>query len=257
MNTNKIAYNKYVAEILGTLLLALVAALSGTGLTSIIFVGITLAFIVYLFGGVSGAHVNPAFTIAALTMKKIKWQDAVLYICAQLIGAGLALIILKNVQGFTFNEVSSIQGLTLLTLFKSEVVGTAIFSMAFSAVVNEKTEKGVNGFVIGLGLFLGLLFANIISGGMAVLNPAVVVGNNLINWATILGPIVGALIGAWLYRVVAFGSFCSGCGKNCDCSSCDKKDELSSEVAHSHAHTHAHTHEHNHGATEHSEDSQN
>lgn len=226
MNTNKISYNKYVAEIIGTLMLVLVVALSGAGLSAIIFAGMALAFIVYLFGDVSGAHVNPAFTIAALTMKKIKWQDAVLYICAQLIGAGIALIVLKNLPGFTFTDISNMPNLTAWTMFKSEIIGAIIFAFAFSAVIHGKTTKSNVGFVVGMGLFFGLLAANIITGGVGILNPAVSIGTNMLNWATIIGPIVGALIGAWLYRFITLGNFC-GCHPDCDgtcaCGFCHKK----------------------------------
>jgi len=217
MNTNKISYNKYVAEIIGALILVMVVALSGAGLSAIIFVGLAYAFVVYLFGDISGAHANPAFTIAALTMKKIKWQDAILYICAQLIGAGLGLIILKNI-GFTFMDIKSIESLTLSKLFFAEVIGSAVFAMAFAASLHGKTTKSNNGLILGFGLFFGLLFANIITQGVGILNPAIAIGVSVLNWATILGPIAGALIGAWLYRFTVLGNLC-GCNSTCD-SSC-------------------------------------
>ena len=225
MNTNKIAYNKYVAEIIGTLMLVLVVALSGSGLSVIIFAGIALAFIVYLFGDVSGAHFNPAFTIAAWTMKKIKWQDAILYICAQLIGAGIALMILKNIPGFTFTDINAIPNLTIGSIFRAEVIGTAVFALGFAAMIHGKTTRSNVGFVVGVGLFFGLLFANM-AGGVGVLNPAVAIGANLLNWATILGPIIGALIGAWIYRFIVLGNFCgcnSSCENTCGCGFCHKK----------------------------------
>ena len=225
MNTNKISYNKYVAEIIGTLILVLVVALSGSGLSVIIFAGLAYAFIVYLFGDISGAHANPAFTIAAWTLKKIKWQEAILYICAQLIGAGIALIILKNIAGFQFTNINAIEGLTVWTLLKAEIIGTAIFAMAFAAVLYGKTTKSNVGFVAGVGLFFGLLFANM-AGGVGVLNPSVAVGANLLNWATIVGPIIGALIGVWLYRFIVLGNFCgcnSSCDESCFCGFCHRK----------------------------------
>ncbi|MEI6553319.1 MAG: aquaporin [bacterium] len=231
MNTNKISYNKYLAEIIGALLLVLVVALSGSGLSVIIFAAIAYAFIVYLFGEVSGAHANPAFTIAAWTMKKIKWQDALLYICAQLIGAGIALIILKNITGFQFTNINAIDGLTIWAILKSEIIGTAIFAMAFAAALHGKATKSNVGLVLGFGLFFGLLFANM-AGGVGVLNPAVAIGANLLNWATIVGPIIGALIGAWLYRFIVLGNLC-GCGTACDstcgCGFCHKNKAMNNE----------------------------
>ena len=243
MNTNKFAYNKYVAEILGTLLLVLVAVtapvLLGSGFLGIIVSSVALIFIVYLFGNVSGAHVNPALTISALTMKKISWQDAVLYVCSQLIGAGIALMIIKNIPSFPFADLAS-KGLSTGSLFAGEFVGTMIFAMAFSAVINGKTEKGTNGFVIGFGLLFGLLFANIISGGVGSLNPAVALGSNLMNWVLFVAPILGAIVGAWAYKIVAFGSICgcdSLCDDSCGCGFCHKK----AKAVHSHTHEHAHS----------------
>ncbi len=228
MNTNKISYNKYVAEIIGTLMLVLVVALSGAGLSAIVFAGLVLAFIVYLFGDISGAHVNPAFTIAALSMKKIKWQDAVLYICSQLIGAGLALIILKNIPDFKFTDINALGSASAWKIFMAEIVGMIIFSFGFSAVLYKKTTKSNSGFIVGMGLFFGLLAANIITGGIGVLNPAVAIGTNMLNWATIIAPIIGALIGTWLYRFMVIGSFCgcdACCGKSCGgCGTCKKSE---------------------------------
>ena len=183
----------------------------------------------YLFGDVSGAHVNPAFTIAALTMKKIKWQDAVLYICSQLIGAAIALIILKNIPDFKFMDLgTAMPELSMMTIFMAEIVGSAIFAMAFSAVLHGRTTKSNAGFVIGMGLFFGLLAANIMTKGVGMVNPAVSIGTNVINWATIIGPIVGALIGAWLYKFIVLGKLCdkdSACGSDNESNCCGESKE--------------------------------
>ena len=224
MNTNKIAYNKYVAEIIGTLILVLVVALSGSQIV-LIFSALAYAFIVYLFSDISDAHMNPAFTIAALTMKKIKWQDAVLYICAQLIGAGIALMILKNIPDYKFIDLTKdMPTLALSTIFKTEVIGAAIFALGFGAMIHGKTTRSNAGFVMGMALFFGLLFANM-AGGIGLLNPAVAIGSNILNWATIIGPIVGAVIGAWIYRFIVLGNFCgcnSSCENTCGCGFCHK-----------------------------------
>jgi len=241
MNTNKISYNKYVAELIGTLVLVLIIAiaLSAQGLTTILFSGLALAFVVYLFSDISGAHFNPAFTIAAFTMKKIKWQDALLYLCAQFIGAGLALIIIKSMGGASGNLTDT---MSASKLFVSEMVGAAIFSMSFAATLHGKTTRSNVGFVMGMGLFIGALFANV-SGGLGILNPAVAVGISALHWATIVGPIVGAFIGAWIYRFIVYGNLC-GCdeeGTSCGWTMFHKKSKV-----HNHENGHNHDHSHNH-----------
>ena len=209
MNTNKLSYNKYVTEIIGTLLLVLIVALSGQ--LVFVFAGVTLAIIVYIFGGISGAHVNPAFTISAWTLKKIGWKDAVLYLCSQLIGAGIALIVLKN-MGINLIDIGAMASFSVTKSFWAELIGTLVFSMTFAAALNGKTNSGNVGFVVGGGLFLGILFATVM-GGLGVLNPAVAIGSGALHWTTIVGPILGALIGTWLYKYLVMDSK----GKVCTC----------------------------------------
>jgi aquaporin Z len=92
---------KYLAELIGTFVLVFI----GTGSAvvagkSIGFLGIALAFgiavlvMVYAIGAISGCHINPAITIAALVNGKIGSKDAVIYIIAQCIGAIIASVLL-------------------------------------------------------------------------------------------------------------------------------------------------------------------
>ena len=227
MNTSKISYGKYIAEIIGVIILSLVVAYAGQ-LGNVAWVltlpPIALMLIVYLFGGVSGAHVNPAFTISAWSMKKIGWRDAVLYLCSQFIGAGIALMILKQ-AGVQLMDFSAVQT-PASTLFFAEVVGTTIFSLAFAAVLHKQTSKDTSGLTVGVGLMFGIMFA-LICHGVGALNPAVAIAINAINWALILGPIVGALIGTWLYKAVIVLSKANGSVCDCDCG-CHNKSANSS-----------------------------
>ena len=226
MNTNKISYNKYVAEIFGTLILVLAVAVSSSlDIAGIVVAGLALAFGVYLFGDISGAHLNPAFTITALTMKKIKWQDGVTYICSQLIGAGLALIILNSIGG---GSVNLTDGIDSKVLMYSEFIGSIIFSFAFAAAIHGKTTKSNVGLVLGMGLIFGV-FAAKIAGGLGVLNPAVAIGINASHWVTIVMPIVGVLVGSWIYRFMALGKLCE-CDSNCKCNPFKKNKVVVEEI---------------------------
>ena len=84
---------KYLAEFIGTFLLAF-SVLVSTGLITRIgtpaLAALVLGFCVYTLGMVSGAHLNPAITLAVFSVRKIGVQDALGYIIAQLAGAGLA-----------------------------------------------------------------------------------------------------------------------------------------------------------------------
>ncbi len=100
------ATSAYVAELIGTFLLVLFIALvvtvnseAGIGYTDVAVVALVHAFalmtIVATIGGTSGAHVNPAVTIALAALRKIAPVDALVYIVMQLAGAVLAVLVVK------------------------------------------------------------------------------------------------------------------------------------------------------------------
>ncbi|MBN1390033.1 MAG: aquaporin, partial [Candidatus Thermoplasmatota archaeon] len=85
-----LAYNKYIAEMIGTLALVLIgcgsAVIAGDkiGFLGISFAfGLTVLAMVYAIGPISGCHINPAITIAMLAAGKINTRDAVAYIISQ------------------------------------------------------------------------------------------------------------------------------------------------------------------------------
>ena len=81
---------KYVMEFIGALFLTLAVGLTGNALA----IGVTLASLVYIGGHVSGAHYNPAVTIAVWLRGKIKKSEVPGYILVQLLGAFTAAIII-------------------------------------------------------------------------------------------------------------------------------------------------------------------
>jgi aquaporin Z len=76
---------KYFMEFLGTLffVLGIIGAIASSSVLTPLYIGLTLAVVVYMCGPVSGGHVNPAVTIGLLANKKIAPQEAVKYIVAQ------------------------------------------------------------------------------------------------------------------------------------------------------------------------------
>ena len=85
-------YNKLVAEFLGTLLLVLSILASGG---NALFVGLTLAVVIYFTGSTSGGHINPAVSFAMYLRKRMSLEDLLSYSVAQLAGAASSVYVFK------------------------------------------------------------------------------------------------------------------------------------------------------------------
>jgi aquaporin Z len=85
-------YNNLVAEFLGTLLLVLSILASGG---NALFIGLTLAVVIFFAGKTSGGHVNPAVSVAMYLRKKMSMNDLVGYVAAQLLGGATSVYLFK------------------------------------------------------------------------------------------------------------------------------------------------------------------
>lgn len=188
---------KYIAEALGTFALSLIVVLSVAGAFPVatpVLAGLTLALFVYSIGHISGAHINPAVTIGAWSLKKISNQDAVGYIVSQLIGGYVAML----VAGI-FVRVLPVVSMPSWPILCAEALGAVFFTFGIASVVYGKTPHDASGIVVGGSLLLGIAIAGL-AGTVGVLNPAVALSLGVFNWAYIAGPIVGSLIGMNLYK---------------------------------------------------------
>lgn len=199
-----------VAELIGTFILVFIGAgagaLSAGGLTGVALAhGVALMVIVYLVGGVSGAHVNPAVTFGVAVSGNIEWSKAVVYWVAQLIGAVLAAGLLLFVLGEQAGTVgattlasgtSAIQGLTI------EAVLTVFLVMAvlISGVLGK--NGNLAGVAIGFVLTMDILMGGSLTGASMnparTLGPAVVSGNFADVWVYVVGPLLGGAVAAGL-----------------------------------------------------------
>lgn len=192
---------KYIAELIGTFGLALAVILgASSGLGVPVLVGLVVGLFVYTIGGISGCHINPAVTLGLLSLKKISRSDAVWYVLAQLVGAGLALAVGSAVGG---SGVSVPIGSFDFRLFLGEALGAAILTFGIASVVLGKVSPGASGLVIGGSLLLGITMASLIAPGAGILNPAVAVALRSLDLTRILGPVAGSLLGFWTYRALA------------------------------------------------------
>jgi aquaporin Z len=191
---------KYIAEALGTFALALVVALSLAGTFPVptpILAGLALGLFVYSVGHISGAHINPAVTIGAWTLKKISGMDALLYVVSQFIGAALALLVVSATLGMPHLAVTD----SWTTAF-AEALGTFFFAFGIASVIYGKTPSQLSGVVVGGSLFLGITIAALV-GSNGVLNPAVALGIGSFSVVYALAPVLGSVLGMQAYKYLA------------------------------------------------------
>jgi len=190
-----------LAEFLGTAILVMVAIVltQTTGVSY--FVGTSVAaalgIIYVLFGGVSGAHVNPAITFGMWTARRIGTLRGIAYVAAQLLGGLASLELYQYLVGrhITARHISFSTPMWL-----AEVIGTAILAFALTAVISRRLDTLTSALTYATSFFVGILIAATASA--AYLNPAIALG--LRSWDSIyvLGPLVGGLIGVNLYTYV-------------------------------------------------------
>jgi aquaporin Z len=216
--------NKYVAEALGTfgLVFAGTGAIIVNATTdgAVTHVGISLTFglvvmaMIYSFGDVSGAHINPAVTVAFWAARRLPGRTVAPYVASQLAGAFAASGVLcflfpgSPTLGETLPSGAVVQSLVLETIL------TFLLMLVILCVSTGAQEKGVmGGAAIGAVITFEACFGGPISG--ASMNPArslapAVVGGQLEHlWIYVAGPVVGALTAVFACRFVHVEGCCS------------------------------------------------
>ncbi len=181
---------------------------------------IAIAASIYALGRISGAHLNPAVTIALLATKRFSLKDAIPYILAQLVGATLASFLFAASVGMDAVTVGGLgatapfPGIGYGQAIMVEAIGTFLLMLTIMGVaVDRQAPPGFAGLVIGL--VVGGIITTIGNITGSSLNPArtfgpylgdyILGGNNLWHFFPIyiIGPIVGALIAAFLYDYIS------------------------------------------------------
>jgi aquaporin-4 len=177
--------------------------------------GAAIGLMVYTFGHVSGAHINPAVTIPMMITRRIGIVDGIGYIVFQLIGAVIAAFSLKTIlpelgakvhfgtQGGPSDLIggSAMSGLALEIIFTFFLV-TVIFMTA----VHKKAPAGMYGLVIGGMIFLvhlvGIPFTGASVNPARTFGPALASGYWDFHWIYWAGPIIGGIIaGVIMYYI--------------------------------------------------------
>ena len=188
-------HRKYFAEFLGTFALTLLVLVSlnvSLPLSTPMIAAITVGLFAYALGSVSGAHFNPAVTIAMFSIQKISLRDGLIYILAQFIGAVAAMGLVSALM--ESNAMLTVEQSFIIGV--AEAIGAAFLLFAVTTVTIKKVSAEVSGLLIGGCLLLGILVASPFSNG--ILNPAVALGLGSFGLCYIIGPIVGGIAGAYI-----------------------------------------------------------
>ena len=177
-------------------------------------VGVALAFglvimvMVYATGHLSGAHINPAVTIAFTLTRHFAPRDALAYVAAQAVGATLAaLVLLAAWTDQPANLGATVPSVGDGTAVLYEALMTAALMFVIMAVATDVRAVGAAAAIaIGGTIALDALFGGPLTG--ASMNPARSLGPALVAgelgdlWIYVAGPIAGAALGAVAYQLV-------------------------------------------------------
>ncbi|MEE2954182.1 MAG: aquaporin [Bacteroidota bacterium] len=197
----------YITEFIGTFFLVLAIGFSGDPF----IIGVMLMVMVYMGGHISGAHYNPAVSIAMIIRGMLTKVEAIRYILAQLLGAFFAVIFNYWVTG-NIMEVNPSEIAPLLHVLVIEILFTFILVLVIlNVATNSKTEgNSYYGIAIGSTVMVGAYIGGPISGG--AYNPAVGIGPIFVDiifgngfslsnmMLYFLAPIIGGVLAAFLYR---------------------------------------------------------
>ncbi|MEO5989649.1 MAG: aquaporin [Candidatus Eisenbacteria bacterium] len=202
----------YLTEFIGTFFLVLTVGLTVTSGTPLapLAIGTSLMVMVYMGGHISGAHYNPAISLALAIRGALAWAQLVPYWVSQIAGALAAAFVVRFVTGRTFAPAPGTDvafGVALLIEF--------LFTFALSLVVlSSATAKktagnSFYGLAIGSTIVVAAFAGGPLSGG--AFNPAVGLGPIVVNalsgagdyadlWLYLVGPLLGAAVAAFVFR---------------------------------------------------------
>lgn len=226
------ALHRLLAEAVGTALLVLVGAGSvvatltvdggevgyaGLGFISLAF-AIVVALVIYAFGSVSGAHINPVVTICLAITRRFPWVDVVPYVLAQTVGGVVGALLIVATFGtgsvdLGLGATSLGEGVPYWQGIVAEALGTFLLLFAVMALaVDSRAPIGWAGLMIGLAVAAAILLIAPQTGGS--LNPARTFGPYLslaifggsVPWSDLgvylVGPLVGGAAAVLLYDFI-------------------------------------------------------
>lgn len=204
---------KLLTEFIGTFFLVFTIGLTtiaGTDLAPLA-IGSALMVMVYMGGHISGAHYNPAVSLAVVIRGKIESGEAVRYMVTQIFAAAVAAEFVNLIAGSTFAPAPG-PDVGALAALTSEILFTfALALVVLHVATSPKTEgNSYYGLAIGFTVMVGAFAVGGISGG--AFNPAVGLGPIIVDavmgdggfanaWLYIVGPGIGGALAAVVYKI--------------------------------------------------------
>lgn len=200
--------SKLITEFIGTFFLCLIIALNGNaGVANLIAIGCVLTALIYAGGHISGAHYNPAVTLAIYIRGKIKMNEAILYWFAQFLGGIAAALLAKYIFMENPEDVSVMEMGRIGAGLTAEILGTFALTYVILNVATSKNTEGNSYFGLAIG-FTVLACGYILgpySGG--AFNPAVAISQSFAGffswgdfWIYLVGCFVGAILAAFCFK---------------------------------------------------------
>jgi aquaporin Z len=203
----------YLTEFIGIYFLVLTIGLTVLGGTPFapLAIGASLMIMVFMGGHVSGAHYNPAVSIACAMRRKLPWSEVAPYIAAQLAGAVAAAMTVYGLLDRTFTLAPS-DGVSATKAVVVEALYTFALCLVVLNVATIQKTKGNSfyGLAIGFTIVVAAFAGGPLSGG--AFNPAVGFGPVLVHtivgdgslgnlWIYIVGPLLGAVVAAGAFAI--------------------------------------------------------
>jgi aquaporin NIP len=170
--------------------------------------GLVIMAMVYATGHLSGAHINPAVTVAFTLTRHLPGRDALAYIAAQLAGATAAAFVLRAAWPAEPASLgATVPSVAVGTALLYETLLTALLMFVITAVATDTRAVGAAAaLAIGGTVGLDALFGGPITGASMnparSFGPAVAAGEWHDFWIYILGPVLGASLGALAYQLI-------------------------------------------------------
>lgn len=167
--------------------------------------GLVITVMIAATGHLSGAHFNPAVTVAFALTRHFPWSSVPLYIGGQLMGAVLGALTLRLVIGDVTNLGATLPSGSLWQSFGLEVLLTAVLMFVIIAVATDTRAVGETAAIaIGATVTLDALWGGPISGASMnparSLGPALIAGIGTDQWVYVFAPLFGAALGGFLYQ---------------------------------------------------------
>ncbi|KAF7035692.1 hypothetical protein CFC21_046515 [Triticum aestivum] len=179
-----------------------------TGARICVVWGLVVMVMVYSVGHVSGAHFNPAVTIAFAACRRFPWKQVPSYVLAQVLGSTLASLTLRLTFGGAHGHLSgmtpsgsSTQGVAL-----EFIISFYLMFVVSGVATDDRAVGDLAGLAVGATVVLNVLFAGPITG--ASMNPARSLGPAIVAcryggvWVYVVGPVCGTVAGAWTYNLI-------------------------------------------------------